>query len=82
MTADDGVRADIVSIRGRLPRATVPAVLLVFVVTLGYSVLVTGTLLLWVAMWVGLGSVVLALFVVYLLYRLVLAVERIADAES
>lgn len=48
------------------------------VVTFLYSLLVTRTLLLWLFGWLSLASVALLLFVVYLLYRLTVAAERIA----
>jgi hypothetical protein len=69
----------VADLRRRLPRFTLPVVLGLLLVTLLYSVLVTGTVLLWFAAWSGVFGVGAVSFVIYLLYRLVVAVERIAD---
>lgn len=56
------------------------AVLLVvlLLVSLGYSIVVMQSFAIWVTAWGTVVSVGLGLFVVYLFYRLVLAVETIA----
>lgn len=57
------------------------AVLLLAVVgaTVLFSILVRGRLAEVVALWLGVFQVAVGLFVVYLFYRFVLAVEKIAD---
>ncbi|MEF8779693.1 MAG: hypothetical protein V5A46_03310 [Haloferacaceae archaeon] len=62
-----------------VPVWLVGLVLVAFVASVLYGVVITGSLLAPLVMWfyvVGLG---LSAFVVYLLYRFVVAVERIAD---
>jgi hypothetical protein len=71
MNAADGWR--------KRPRFALPLVVGLLIVTFLYSVFVTGTVVLWLAAWSGLLGVGTVLYVVYLLYRLVVAVERIAD---
>ena len=67
------------SLEGDVPIRQLAGVLLVLaVVTLLYSLLVTQTILLWLFGWLSLASVGLLVFVVYLLYRLTVAAERIA----
>jgi hypothetical protein len=67
------------SLEGDVPIRQLAGVLLVLaVVTLLYSLLVTQTILLWLFAWLSLASVGLLVFVVYLLYRLTVAAERIA----
>jgi hypothetical protein len=67
------------SLEGDVPIRQLAGVLLVLaVVTLLYSLLVTRTILLWLFAWLSLASVGLLVFVVYLLYRLTVAAERIA----
>jgi hypothetical protein len=67
--------------RTELPRFALPVVAGLLLVTLLYSVLVFGNVVVWLALWGGLFGIGAALFVIYLLYRLVLAVERIADGR-
>ena len=67
------------SLEGDVPIRQLAGVLFVLaVVTLLYSLLVTRTILLWLFAWLSLASVGLLVFVVYLLYRLTVAAERIA----
>ena len=68
-------------LRTELPRFALPVVAGLLLVTLLYSVLVFGNVVVWLALWGGLFGLGTALFVIYLLYRLVLAVERIADGR-
>ena len=49
------------------------------VLSFAYGILVGGSLLAPVMIWLWLGGIALSLFVVYLLYRFVIAVEKIAD---
>ena len=44
-----------------------------------YGVLIQGSFLAPIVLWLWLGGIALSLFVVYLLYRFVVAVEKIAD---
>jgi uncharacterized membrane protein len=44
-----------------------------------YGILIQGTLFGPVLLWLWIGGIALSLFVVYLLYRFVIAVEKIAD---
>jgi protein-S-isoprenylcysteine O-methyltransferase Ste14 len=69
----------VADLQTKLPRFTVPTIVGLLAVSLLYSVLVTANITLWLAVWGGLLSIGIGLFVVYLFYRLVLAVERIAD---
>lgn len=59
-----------------------PGILTLIGILLGisilYSIVVMGSLLFWLIPWVGALFVGLTLFVVYLLYRLVVAIETIA----
>lgn len=71
----------IADLQTKIPRFTVPAIAGLLVFSLLYSVLVTADIILWLAVWGGLLSVGTGVFVVYLFYRLVLAVERIADNQ-
>jgi hypothetical protein len=68
-------------LRRKLPRFTLPVLSGLLPVTLLYSVLVTGTVVLRFAAWAGLLGFGTLLFVLYLFYRLVVAVERIADGS-
>ncbi len=70
-----------VPLQEKIPRFTAPAILMLLAGSLFYSVLVTAQIFAWLVFWGGLFSIGLSLFVVYLLYRLVLAVERIADSQ-
>ena len=59
---------------------TVGVLLIVLlVVSIGYSVVIMGSFLLWLLPWVAALGIALASFLVYLFYRLVVAVETIAD---
>lgn len=64
-----------VSIPEQLPTGAIAVVLALLLLSFGYSVVVMGSPFLWLLPWLA----VLSLFVVYLLYRLVVAVETIAD---
>lgn len=56
------------------------ALITVFVLfSFAYGVLIQGSFLAPIVLWLWLGGIVLSLFVVYLLYRFVIAVEKIAD---
>jgi len=67
-------------LRDELPRWLVPAVAVLMVVSLAYSVLITATLLVWFALWSAMFGVALTVFLLYLFYRLVVAVEEIAES--
>jgi hypothetical protein len=71
----------VADLQTKVPRFTVPGIASLLIISLLYSVLVTQNIVLWFVMWGGLLSIGLTLFVVYLFYRLVLAVERIADRQ-
>ena len=62
-----------------IPTWILGIVIIVFVISLAFGVLVYGHIFATVAMWIGLIVTALSLFVVYLLYRFVLAFEKIAD---
>lgn len=53
--------------------------IVLLVLTAGYSVVVMGSFLLWLVPWVVLFVIASLVFLVYLFYRLVVAVETIAD---
>ena len=72
----------VADLKTKVPRFTVPAIVVLLIVSLLYSILITATIDLWLAVWGRLLSIGLVVFVVYLLYRLVLAVERIADSQQ
>ncbi|XVH31890.1 hypothetical protein ACNS7O_01545 [Haloferacaceae archaeon DSL9] len=55
------------------------ALLAVLLVSFAYAVFVLGQVLVWVWAVLAATSVGVSLFAVYLFYRLVLAIERIAD---
>ncbi|WP_336328203.1 hypothetical protein [Halovenus sp. HT40] len=56
------------------------ALITVFVLfSFAYGVLIQGSFLAPIVLWLWLGGIALSLFVVYLLYRFVIAVEKIAD---
>ena len=71
----------VADLHAKIPRFTLPATAGLLVVSLLYAVLVTGDIVLWLIVWGGLSSIGVGLFVVYLFYRLVLAVEQIADNQ-
>nr|WP_241432736.1 hypothetical protein [Natrinema pellirubrum] len=60
----------------KIPRFTVPAIIVLLAGSLFYTVLTTTAIFAWLVFWGGLLSIGLWLAVVYLLYRLVLAVEQ------
>ena len=62
-----------------IPTWTLGVVLIVFVASLGFGALLFGHIFATLAVWIGLIGIALGLFVVYLLYRFVIAVEEIAD---
>lgn len=64
-----------------IPTWILGAVLILFVASFAYGLLVMRSIIAPVAVWVGLLGVALILFVVYLLFRLVVAVEKIADTR-
>ncbi|RZV10341.1 hypothetical protein BDK88_1496 [Natrinema hispanicum] len=70
-----------VFLQEKIPRFAVPAIIVLLAGSLLYSVFVTAQIFAWLVFWGGLFLIGLSLFVVYLLYRLVLAVERIADSQ-
>lgn len=71
----------VADLQASTPRFTVSAIVGLLLVSLLYSVLVTTNVALWLAAWGGLFGVGIAVFVVALFYRLVVAVERIADSQ-
>jgi protein-S-isoprenylcysteine O-methyltransferase Ste14 len=71
----------VADLQTKVPRFIVPTIASLLIVSLLYSILVTQNVVLWLAAWGGVLSVGLTLFVVYLFYRLVLAVERITDRQ-
>lgn len=81
MMVSQPVPVSVDDLQAKLPRFTVPVVAGLLVVSLAYSVLVAASLVPWLVVWGGLFSVVFMLSVVYLLYRLVLAVERVAERQ-
>ena len=62
-----------------IPAWVVGSILLVFLASLAYGVLIAQSLTAPIAVWIDILEVAVALFVVYLLYRFVVAVETIAD---
>ena len=62
-----------------IPTWIIGVVLIIFVISLAFGVLVYGHIFATIMMWIGLIGIALSLFVVYLLYRFVIAVETIAD---
>ncbi|WP_246984250.1 hypothetical protein [Halorientalis marina] len=66
-------------LRDEFPRWLVPAVAALMLATFAYSVLITANILVWFALWSTVLGLALTVFVVYLLYRLVVAVEEIAE---
>lgn len=72
------VRQDINELADAVPTWAYVSVSFLFGVSTLYSLFLDRRSL-WVSFWVGVTQVALSLFVIYLFYRLVLAVERIAD---
>lgn len=69
-----------VPLEERIPARKVGAVLVVLLaLTFAYSLLVLQQILLWAVLWLSVLAVGVSLFVVYLLYRLVAAVETLAE---
>lgn len=71
------------TLRNEIPTWPLVGVAVLLLVTLPYSVLVQGTLtggvIQWGSIWAGMLGIALTLFVIYLFYRLVVAVEKIAN---
>jgi hypothetical protein len=61
------------------PRRSVLVVLVLFVASFAYSAVVRGSLIEWYVVWGGAFSVALVTFTLYLFYRLVVALELIAE---
>jgi hypothetical protein len=62
----------------RIPSYVAPLVIALALVTLVYALLVRQELLLWLVAWGSLAATAAAVLLVYLFYRLVVAVEEIA----
>lgn len=77
-------RIDMSAMNLRNEISTWPVIMvgLLLLVTLPYSVLIKGNLLSgliqWGSIWAGILGITLTLFVIYLFYRFVIAVEKIA----
>jgi hypothetical protein len=67
------------ALQQRVPSYVAPLVIALALVSLLYSLFVTGQLLLWVALWGSLVATAVTVLLVYLFYRLVVAVEEIAE---
>jgi hypothetical protein len=67
--------------RTKIPRFTAPAIAGLLILSLLYTVLVTANFVLWLAVWGGVFSIGVGAYLIYLFYRLVMAVERIADSQ-
>jgi hypothetical protein len=72
------VREDLEKLREGVPSWLVFVLALVFVLSAGLGVFIN-RFDAWLPLWLGLAQVGVSVFVVYLFYRFVLAVERIAD---
>lgn len=70
-----------VELQAKVPQFTLPVIAGLMIITLLYSILVTGNIVLWLAAWGGLFSLGVSVLLVYLFYRLVVAVERIAERQ-
>ncbi|MEA1930724.1 MAG: hypothetical protein U9O06_04150 [Euryarchaeota archaeon] len=70
---------DITALRYELPSWLINTVLVLFAGSLVYGIVVRGSLIEPLLWWVGILQIVVGLFVVYLFYRFVVAVERIAE---
>lgn len=66
------------SVEPEIPTYAVLVVLVLFAASMLYGIVVMRSLLAPLAAWLGLLGIALSLFVVYLLYRFVVAVEQIA----
>ncbi|RZV11584.1 hypothetical protein BDK88_0463 [Natrinema hispanicum] len=71
----------VATLQEKTPRATVPIIIVLFVSSLLYAVLTSTAPFALLVFWGGLFSIGIGLVAVSLLYRLVLAVERIADSQ-
>ncbi|SFS79698.1 hypothetical protein [Halostagnicola kamekurae] len=69
------------SLPDEIPRAVPLGITVLFVVSLVFTVISRVSPLLFMAFWGGLLSIGFYTAITYLLYRLVLAVERIADSQ-
>ena len=65
--------------RPEIPTWVVGLVLALFVVSFAYGIVVMQNLAVTFLFWLGILAIAVNLFVVYLLYRLVIAVEKIAQ---
>lgn len=65
--------------RPEIPTWVVGMLLAVFVVSFAYGIVVMQNLAVTFLFWLGILAIAVNLFVVYLLYRLVIAVEKIAQ---
>jgi len=68
------------ALRDRVPRSAVGIIAALLVVTLAYSVLVRASVLAWVVLWGAIAVVGATAVLLLLAYRLVVAVEAVADA--
>jgi hypothetical protein len=68
------------TLQNRIPRFAVPTLLVLLVSTLLYSLLVLQAVDLWLVVWGGAAGTVGTVLLLYLFYRLVVAVEKIADS--
>lgn len=71
----------VADLRNKVPRFTVPTLVSLLVLSFLYSMLVTADFVLWAAVWGGLLSIGVSIFLLYLFYRLVIAVEQIANSQ-
>lgn len=62
-----------------IPTWAAALITVLVLLSFAYGVIVQGSLLAPVVLWIWLGGIAVSLFVVYLLYRFVIAVEKIAD---
>lgn len=62
-----------------VPRWAAVALLVAIGLSFVYGIVIMGSLTAPLGLWVSIGSLALTLFVVYLLYRFVIAVETIAE---
>ncbi len=64
----------------KIPSFAAPLVITLALVSLLYALVVSQSLLLWLVAWGSLAAIAATVFLVYLFYRLVVAVEEIADS--